>query len=594
MGCLTANLNTLTMKKQFLSIFALAASMAAVQAQNANVQIIHNCPTPAAGTVDIYVNLGSGFTANPLVDNLAFRDATGYLQVPAGLTGARVAIAPEFGAGTTINDTLVSFALPTLMQGSSYVAVAAGEIGNPNTPFDLYFGTGALAAGNSSNFDVNIFHGSTDAPAVAVFTNLDALTPAVPSLAFGAFSGFASLPASDLLSLLTPATDFNTMVEGFGVPLATLNAAGAAGVLFASGKLSPAMGEPAFGLFVALPDGTVLQLPQVDASRIQIVHNSPDPMVAAVDIDVVTSAGAVIPFNNVGYLQATPYLLVPSDSYRVLFSAPNSADTSGALVKIPATLMRNTTYQVAAAGLANTSGTNFAHSVSVNGSSVAFGLDVIANSRPWSTTPTTVNIAVFHHSPDAPMVDAVGSTGTVLVNDISFGEYQGYLPIPTIADGQIRITPANDNSTTVATFAAPLTSLSGLGLTIFATGFLTPADENVSNLQPFGLWVAFPNGGNLVELTPVLSLENASGLSQMNLFPNPVNEVSTLTFNSNRSMKATMTIVNTLGREVANLGQVSLVEGSNSLTVNMSALASGQYFLTLTGNDVRVAMPFIK
>jgi hypothetical protein len=89
-------------------------------------------------------------------------------------------------------------------------------------------------------------------------------------------------------------------------------------------------------------------------------------------------------------------------------------------------------------------------------------------------------------------------------------------------------------------------------------------------------------------------LENASGLSQMNLFPNPVNEVSTLTFNSTRSMNATMTVVNTLGREVANLGQVSLVEGSNSLTVNMSALASGQYFLTLTGNDVRVAMPFIK
>ena len=364
--------------------------------------------------------------------------------------------------------------------------------------------------------------------------------------------------------------------------------------MFASGKLSPATGEPAFGLFVALPDGTVLQLPQVDVSRVQIVHNSPDPMVATVDIDVVTSTGDVIPFDNVGYLQSTPYLLAPSDSYRILFSAPNSPDTSGALVKIPATLMRNTTYQVVAAGLANTSGTNFANSVSVNGSSVDFGLDVIANSLPWSTSPTTVSIAVFHHSPDAPMVDAVGSTGTVLVDDISFGEYQGYLPIPTIADGQIRITPANDNNTTVATFAAPLTSLSGYGLTIFATGFLTPDDENVSNLQPFGLWVAFPEGGNLVELTPVMSLENASGLSQMNLFPNPVNEVSTLVFNSNRSMNATMTVVNTLGREVANLGEVSLVEGSNSLTVNMSALSSGQYFLTLTGNDVRVAMPFIK
>jgi hypothetical protein len=582
------------MKKQLLSLFAVAATAVVVQAQNANVQIIHNCPTQAAGTVDIYVNLGSGFTANPLVDNLSFRAATAYLQVPAGLTNARVAIAPEFGAGTMLSDTLVSFALPTLMANTSYVAVAAGEIGSSSHPFNLFFGAGALTAGSSNDFDVNIFHGSTDAPAVAIFTNLDALTPVVPTLAFGAFTGTATLPAADLLSLLTPATDFNTMVEGFGIPLATLNAGGGAGVVFASGKLAPSMGEPAFGLFVALPDGTVLPLPQTDASRIQIVHNSPDPMVASVDIDVVTSAGAVIPFNNVGYLQATEYLLVPSDNYRVLFSAPNSADTSGALVKIPATLMKNTTYQVAAAGLANTSGTNFAHSVSVNGTNVAFGLDVISGSRPWSISPTTVSIAVFHHSPDAPMVDAVGSTGSVLVNDISFGEYQGYLPIPTIADGQIRITPANDNNTTVATFAAPLTQLSGLGLTIFATGFLTPNDENISNLQPFGLWVAFPNGGNLVELTPVMSLESGSGISQMNLFPNPVNEVSTLTFSSTRSFNAELSIVNIMGREVAKLGQVSLMEGSNSIEVNTNSLSSGQYLLTLTGTNARVAIPFIK
>ena len=93
------------MKKQLLSLFAVAATAVVVQAQNANVQIIHNCPTPAAGTVDIYVNLGSGFTANPLVDNLSFRSATAYLQVPAGLTNARGAIAPEFGAGTMLSDT---------------------------------------------------------------------------------------------------------------------------------------------------------------------------------------------------------------------------------------------------------------------------------------------------------------------------------------------------------------------------------------------------------------------------------------------------------------------------------------------------------
>ncbi|HRI41166.1 MAG TPA: hypothetical protein PLW54_05740, partial [Bacteroidia bacterium] len=70
------------MKKVFRSLvlsLLLATAGSVANAQTAELQVIHNCADPVADSVDVYVD---GLIA---IDNFAFRNATGFLTLPAGV-----------------------------------------------------------------------------------------------------------------------------------------------------------------------------------------------------------------------------------------------------------------------------------------------------------------------------------------------------------------------------------------------------------------------------------------------------------------------------------------------------------------------------
>ncbi|HRE58928.1 MAG TPA: hypothetical protein PLW09_14015, partial [Candidatus Kapabacteria bacterium] len=70
--------------KRFFSALCLATGLltsAEAFSQTAKVQVIHNCADPAAAQVDIYLN---GQPVAPL-DNFAFRTASGFVDLPAGM-----------------------------------------------------------------------------------------------------------------------------------------------------------------------------------------------------------------------------------------------------------------------------------------------------------------------------------------------------------------------------------------------------------------------------------------------------------------------------------------------------------------------------
>jgi hypothetical protein len=109
------------------------------------------------------------------------------------------------------------------------------------------------------------------------------------------------------------------------------------------------------------------------------------------------------------------------------------------------------------------------------------------------------DVLVHHGSPDAPTVDVVNQDGgAVLVDDISYTEFQGYLELPT-DDYLIDIT-TSDGSTTVAGYQAYLAELglADAAVTVFASGFLDPGANQDG--PAFGLWVSLASGGALVEL----------------------------------------------------------------------------------------------
>lgn len=224
----------------------------------ARLQVIHNAADPGAAVVDIYVN------NNPFLPDFAFRAASAYTSVPAGVQ-LNVQVAP--GNSGSAAEALATIPV-TLDNGKKYVAIANGVLNpanfaaNPNSEpiaFQLLSFDGMReVANNPTETDLRILHGATDAPAVDVLANGTAI---VQNAAYTDFTPYISVPSNNIYILtITPAGVPATVVAEYTVDMAPL--AGASAVVFASGFLAPASnqnGEP-FGLFAALVDGTVIEL----------------------------------------------------------------------------------------------------------------------------------------------------------------------------------------------------------------------------------------------------------------------------------------------------------------------------------------------
>ena len=221
-------------------------------------------------------------------------------------------------------------------------------------------------------------------------------------------------------------------------------------------------------------------------ARVQIIHNSPDAATQTVD----TWAGNALLLDDFEFRTASPFVNVPAGTIQIGIAPPSSTMASQSLAFFPLTVANGETYIAIANGILNSAGYAPAPSVSV---------DVFALGQEEATTMGNTDVLVFHGSTDAPAVDVSTPGGmTPLVDDAGYGNYAGYLNLPT-ADYVLNVTDAS-GMTVVRSYEAPLSSL-GLGdsaLVVVASGFLDPSMN--SNGEEFGLWVALPEGGDLIEL----------------------------------------------------------------------------------------------
>lgn len=239
------------MKTLLVTLSALTL-MAGTALADADVQIIHNSPDPAAASVDIYLN---GDLAVPGLD---YRAATGVVSLPSDVEIA-IGIAPAGG------EVIATFPV-TLMGGARYVVMATGvldadSVMNPdgiNTGFGLEVFDMLTTEAPAGEVGILAFHGIPDAPAVNI--DLAGGDTLVPNLAFRQFAGYLFVPAADYVLQIGPASDPGTYVATISAPLSGLG--GGAAVVFASGMLS---GD--FGFFAALADGTVLELPPTSVAN---------------------------------------------------------------------------------------------------------------------------------------------------------------------------------------------------------------------------------------------------------------------------------------------------------------------------------------
>lgn len=559
---------------------ALAPLVHAGGGGTASIQIIHNCADLAASSVDVWVN------GALLLDDFAFRTATPFVSVPAGIP-LNVGIAPP--NSDNASDAIYEQTF-TLNAGGTYIVVASGIVSAsgymPMQPFTLAAYDMAEQAGTAGNTDVLVYHGCTDAPTVDVYESSVLHATAVDNIAYGSFAGYLSLPTADYALQVRNAAN-SAIVAAYGAPLATLGLDGAAITVLASGFLDPSMNSngPAFGLYAATAaGGPLVPLPAltIPSARVQVIHNCAD--LAAATVDVWLNDAPLL--NDFAFRTASPFVDAQAGvPFVVSICPPNSTDTTSALAQYTYTLDEGGTYILVANGIVSASGYSPVR---------PFDLYVSGDAREQASMAGQTDVLVFHGSTDAPTVDVAETAvlgGATLVDDLTYGSFAGYLEVPT--DDYVLEVRTSDGTPVVA-YNAPLATLGlqGAAITVLASGFLDPTMN--SNGPAFGLWVALASGGDLVPLSVATGVSDLSALgSGIRVYPNPATVNTTLEMTEQEVTRVDLQVVDMSGRTVLRPGVQELASGPNRLPLDVSALAPGSYRLLLRTEAGTGSLPLV-
>ena len=150
--------------------------------------------------------------------------------------------------------------------------------------------------------------------------------------------------------------------------------------------------------------------------------------------------------------------------FTISIQGPNSTGPENPIWSQNYTLADGETYVLVANGI-----------VSPNGYDPATPFDIYVNGmgREEASMSGNTDVLVFHGSTDAPTVDVVeiGAGAGTIVDDLMYGDFQGYLELPT-ADYVLDIRDETGMNSVVA-YSAPLATL-GLedaALVTVASGF---------------------------------------------------------------------------------------------------------------------------
>jgi hypothetical protein len=138
-------------------------------------------------------------------------------------------------------------------------------------------------------------------------------------------------------------------------------------------------------------------------------------------------------------------------------------------------------------------------------------------------------------------------------------------------------------------------NLGGNAITVVASGFLDPTVN--SNGAGFGLWVALPAGGPLVQLpiasatTGIESLTN--NLFNVNIFPNPASSMINVAWEQTLTENVNLQITNALGQTIKKIELGALQSGSQLIQISTEDINNGIYSVQLV-SDKNVHSTMVK
>ena len=204
------------MKRRLLTLgFAAVALVAGCSDDDSNtgpatptvagVRVVH--ASPDAPSVDVLVDDAQVLTGVP------YLGSSSYLEVPTGTRNVKVNAA---GTSTTVIDADLPVA-----EGTDYTVIAGGLVSDI-APLVLEDDRSAPPSGSVK---VRAVHGAPSAPAVDIYVtapeaDLEAATPALTSVPFGAASDYLTVPAGDYQVRVTPAGSKTVVIDSGTLSLA--------------------------------------------------------------------------------------------------------------------------------------------------------------------------------------------------------------------------------------------------------------------------------------------------------------------------------------------------------------------------------------
>lgn len=313
-------------------------------------------------------------------------------------------------------------------------------------------------------------------------------------------------------------------------------------------------------------------------AKVQIIHNA-----ANRTVDVFANGGALL--ESFAYRTATPFVEVPADVELSLDIVPVIAADEA--ISTTATFAAGETYVVVVNGTFDTS------------DDFPVTLTVFEGGREMASTAGNIDLQFVHGSVNAPEVD-ITTGGNVVFDNVSYGNFASdYISVP--ADSyQLDVTPAEDNSTIVASYNAGIGFWRNRTAVVFASG-----DFAAGTFQP---WIALSNGGTFplaaisndnagTTITPAAATAGIASVEDLlvtAVYPNPTQDENTIRFLLNETGNLTIDLMDAQGKVVETIFNGKQEKGGYTITNNLNNLSPGIYFYRLVFNDKVLTQKFVK
>jgi hypothetical protein len=329
-----------------------------------------------------------------------------------------------------------------------------------------------------------------------------------------------------------------------------------------------------------------------NAQKIQAIHNAADPDLEYLNIKIVVPLIPEYEIDSVKFRSATPMIDVPLPGFNITIQI---FKTNGEQVySFNITLESGKTYIGVLRGVDTPS--NFAPNP--DGINTELDISLIDTGRELATTAGTVDFFLMHGTTDLQTIDMKEQGGSVLFNDVAYGNISDYVTVP--ASSHIFEVSEANGSSIISTHSADFSNLADSAVTVFASGFMNPASNQ--NGEPYGLYLVTPSG-KLIELTPPTSISDKKNtvVTDFNLsqnFPNPFNPGTVIFYQIPKAAGVELKIYNFLGQSVRNLVQKQQAAGRyevawDGLDDTGRSVPSGMYIYQITAGDYQAAKRMI-